>query len=519
MRRRGRVLLPLLAGMLGGTLWLPFGFAPLYPIAFFLLFLEYGRIESSREAVVLGLLMGAGRYAVAGHFLLALLRYSPLAIIFYFLAIAYILPFAVLESWGGLWLEKRTGLPRFLAYGLIWAVLEKVRTLSDLSFPADLVAHGLGSAPAWLAATAWTGPFAVPLWIAVVATATYWGWLAFREGSRRRALVWAAAATLVWIAPRAAAPLLHRGGAENPPVLRVGIVQPFAKVEEKRNPEAWPRLWRRVERLTLQAARGADLVIWPETARPGAVIWPASEPFEDEQVADLSRRAGVPILYGADLFSWEGTSKGRRQGKLYNGAALAGADGRFGPWYGKQRLLPFVEGIPFGDLFGWDPSRRKQSTGYLTMLGNFTAGPKPTVFEVGPARIGVLICFEGMYPHLARRYRLEGANMLAVMTNDAWWGHSVFPRWHSTMAGSRARENDLPVVRAANNGISSVTDRFGRVLASTHLDEITVLEAEVEPSGTPPTFYDRHGDWIIAAALLLMAAALALALIRRREGP
>lgn len=503
--------------MLGGALWLPFGFAPLYPIVFFLFFLEYGRVETSREAVVLGLLMEVGRYGVAGHPLFALLRYSPLAIVFYFLAIAYILPFAALEGWGGLWLEKRTGLPRFLAYGLIWAVLEKVRTLSDLSFPADLVAHGLGSSPEWLAATAWTGPFAVPIWIAVVATAAYWGFRAFREGARRRALAWTVIAALLWIAPRATAPLLRRTQDQDLPVLRVGIVQPFAKVEEKKSPEAWPRLLRRVERLTLRAARGADLVVWPETTRPGAVIWPASTPFEDAEVAALSQRAGAPILYGADLFSWEGTSGGRRRGKLYNGAALARPDGESGPWYGKQRLLPFVEGVPFGDLFGWDPSRRKQSEGYLTMLGNFTAGPKPTIFKVGPARIGVLICFEGMYPQLARRYRLEGANMLAVMTNDAWWGHSLFPRWHSTMAGSRARENDLPVVRAANNGISSVTDRFGHVLASTHLDEITVLEAEVEPSGSPPTFYDRHGDWVVAASLLVMAAALALALLRRRE--
>ena len=84
-------------------------------------------------------------------------------------------------------------------------------------------------------------------------------------------------------------------------------------------------------------------------------------------------------------------------------------------------------------------------------------------------RIGVLICYEGMYPSLGRAYRAAGADALLVLTNDSWWGRSVFPAWHARMVSARARELDLPVLRAANSGVSSMTDRFGATRASTSM--------------------------------------------------
>ncbi|MDQ7087170.1 MAG: apolipoprotein N-acyltransferase [Acidobacteriota bacterium] len=500
----------------GPGLWLPFGLAPFYWVAFLLFLIPFRRARDGRDAVKLGLAMGFARYAVSAHFLLALLRYSPLAIVFYLLAIAYILPFAVLEAWGSFWLERRTGLPRAVGFGLIWVILEKVRTLSDLSFPADLLAHGMGASPDWLAITAWTGPFVVPLWMCLVAAGMLAAWTSWQGGRRSRAALLAACSLAGWGLPRLAAPLLA-GEHENPlPALRLSIVQPFATVDEKKDPRQWPRLRRRIWRMTRKAAEDADLILWPESARPGPVIWRTSSPFADEDLSQLSREVGVPILYGADLFAWDRTDGHRRLGKLYNGAALATPRGTARRWYGKQRLLPFAEGVPFADLIGWDPSRRKGGDGYLTLLGNFTPGPRPTLFQVGAARIGVLICYEGMYPQLARRYRNEGANLLVVMTNDAWWGRSVFPAWHATMAGSRARELDVPVVRAANSGVSSLADRLGHVQARTGVAESTILRGTIRPSSTPPTFYARHGDWLVGLDLLFVALALAFGIFRRR---
>lgn len=137
------------------------------------------------------------------------------------------------------------------------------------------------------------------------------------------------------------------------------------------------------------------------------------------------------------------------------------------------------------------------------MLGNFSSGPGPTLFQVKQARIGVLICYESFYPRLVRAYSLKGANVLAVLTNDIWWGHSAFTAWHARMASSRAREGGLPVVRAANSGISSLTDAQGRLVARTGFNEVRTLEVELTPRNGTPTFYAHYGDWILWLALIL----------------
>ncbi len=508
-RRRRLLLLAAAGGAVGSLCWLPLGLAPVMFVGAALAQRALRGAAGPREAVLVGLVFGAARYAVAAHFLLWLLRYSPLAIAFYLLAIAYILPFAVLEAWGAVRLERWSGLPRGAWFAVLFALLEYARTLGDLSFPADLLAHAFGTAPSFLAWTGITGPYAVSLVVFLV------GWgaeAALRPGwpGRRRALAFAGAVVL-WLLPPLAG-LLSTGNGEGTP-FRVGIVQPSLTVEDKLDRSRRGVNLELLRALTRRAARDVDLVLWPETARPGPLLWPEGSPLRDPAVEEISREAGVPILYGCEI----ARHRGRRVTALYNGVVLV--DPRRGAvdWYGKIHLLPLAEGVPFARLFGWDPSRRDHSSGgYLTMLGNFSPGPRATVFRVGRARIGVLVCYEGLYPSLARRFRRRGANLLAVLTNDAWWGRSLFAPWHARMVAARAREEDVPVVRAANSGVSSLTGRDGRLRARTRLFERTVLRGRVSLGG-PPTFYARHGDWLPGLLLLLVAGGAAAGLARRRR--
>jgi len=507
--RRRLVLLAAAGGVVGSLCWLPLGLAPAIFLGFALVQRALREARSGHEAVLVGLVFGAVRYAVATHFLLWLLRYSPLAIVFYLLAIAYILPFAVLESWGAFRLERWSGIPRGAWFAVLYALLEYVRTLGDLSFPGDQLAHAFGTAPSFLAWTPVTGPFAVSLLVVLVAWGVEAALLPGVPARRRIALL--AVALTAWLLPPLTSLLASPGygGA----VLRVGIVQPSLTVEEKLDRARWGVNLDLLRSLTRRAADGVDLVLWPETARPGHLLWPEGAPLRDPEVEAISREVGVPILYGCEI----ARHRGRRVTALYNGVVLV--DPRRGAvdWYGKIHLLPFAEGVPFARLFGWDPARRDHSAGgYLTMLGNFSPGPRATVFRVGNARIGTLVCYEGLYPALARRFRQEGANVLAVLTNDAWWGHSLFAPWHARMAAARAREENVPVVRAANSGVSSVAGPDGRLRKRTALFQRTVLRGEV-PLGGKPTFYSRHGDWLVGLLLLLVAAGAAVPLARRRR--
>ncbi len=511
MTRRHRLLILASAGgAIGSTCWLPLGLAPLIFVGAALAQRALREATTPREALTVGLAFGAARYLVAAHFLLWLLRYSPLAIVFYLLAVAYILPFAALESWGAWQLERWSGVPRGAWLAVLYSLLEYVRTLGDLSFPADLLAHAFGTAPVFLAWTAVTGPFAVSLLVFLVGWGVEAAMLPGRPPRRRAALL--AIALGAWLLPPATGLLLDRRDAGTSSI-RVGIVQPSLTVEDKLDPARREANWKLLADLTRRAAQGADLVLWPETARPGHLLWPEGKPLADPPMETLAREIGTPILYGCEI----ARHRGRRVTALYNGAVLVDPARGTVDWYGKIHLLPFAEGVPFARLLGWDPSRRDHSRGgYLTLLGNFSPGPRRTVFRVGPARIGVLICYEGFYPALARGFRREGANTLAVLTNDAWWGRSLFAPWHARMAAARAREEDVPVLRAANSGVSSIAGPDGRQVARTGLFERTVLHGRV-PVGGEPTFYSRHGDRLVGLLLLAVALGLAAPFFRRRS--
>ena len=480
-------------GALMACCWMPTGLAPLLPVAAFLVLRGARGVETMRQATAFGLIGALAYQGIAAHFLLVLMRYSWLAFVLYPMTVAYYVLYWIALFTGALLLERRVGLPRRLGLVLLWPLLEVLKTASDASFPADLLAYTFGTNPAWLAWMPWTGPYGMSLLVWSLGAILDVAWERRRE--RRLASGLLAAALAVWFAVPLTDALRHEGGPEAGARFRVGMVQPFIEVQAKLDRSQWPSTWQRLERLTLEAAEGSDLVLWPETTRPGPLVWRDGEPLSDPEVEALAEKAGVPILYGCEIVK----VRGDRIVALYNGAAMALPAGMSEKWYGKQRLLPFVEGVPFAGLVGWDPSKREIKSGRrspLTLLGNFSRGPEPTVFRVGEARIGVLVCYEGMYPELGRAYARAGVNLLAVITNDAWWGRSIFPAWHAGMVGSFARSLDIPVVRAANSGICSVTDSSGRMTAASELSAITTMRAGVPIGPGSETWYESRGQLI-----------------------
>lgn len=513
---RRRLLLAALSGALIGVGWMPLGLAPTLPLAFLPFLRALRGSVSMRQAVWLGIAAGTTEYLVASHFLLALMSYSWLAVAYYLMATCYILPYSLLASCGSLWLDRRAGLPRGLGYGLLFTAGEWLRSVGDLSFPADPVAHAFGTAPAMTRFTSVTGPLGVTLWMTVIALLLDAAWR-----RRDRAQSWwrpAAAGVSIWLLPLASLVIPDSRVADR--TLRIGIVQPAVDVATKLRAlrEGDEAYWLKMQRLTREAASGADLVVWPETARPERVFFEDGTPFHDPTMERLAADVGVPILYGAEI----ARVRDKRVVGLYNGAAIAHPDGAEGQWYGKQRLLPFVEGMPFGDWFGYDPGARaaanqERSKGFLTLLGNFSRGPEATIFRVGDARIGILICYEGMYTQLAREYSLRGANLLVVMTNDLWFGRSIFPAWHAQMVASRANETGLPVVRAANSGISSYTDLHGRLQQQSEMMWSGVMRTDAQYVAEPPVhFYVRIGNWPIVLIWLVVGAAALRAIVRPR---
>ena len=181
--------------------------------------------------------------------------------------------------------------------------------------------------------------------------------------------------------------------------------------------------------------------------------------------------------------------------------------------YHKSRLVPGVEKMPFPKIFGFLEKAIIELGGSNSSLGKDTA-QRTFAFEVDgkPLRIGTAICYESVYGELVAKFVRDGANILAVITNDSWWDDSPGHRQHFEMSRLRAIETRRYVLRAANGGLSGVIDPLGRVLAKTKYNERTAIQTIVSAQ-SGETFYVKHGDYLARIAIVLTFAALLFSII------
>ncbi len=234
------------------------------------------------------------------------------------------------------------------------------------------------------------------------------------------------------------------------------------------------------------------LIVWPEAAFPGFFNLDG----QAAQLETLIRTIQTPVIVGAPHFE--------SQVRVFNSAYFLGADGEVKGRYDKLKLVPFGEYVPLGFLLAW-----LQPVAEALGVSDFTAGKELVVFELEKPRIpfSVLICFEDVFPRLARRFAEKGARFLTVITNDAWFGDSGAPYQHLQASIFRALETGLPVVRAANTGVSAVISSRGEVLGQVEKDGKATFKTGFKTISVPLddhiTIY-RQGGWVVpyTAALL-----------------
>lgn len=180
--------------------------------------------------------------------------------------------------------------------------------------------------------------------------------------------------------------------------------------------------------------------------------------------------------------------------------------------YHKSKLVPGVEKMPFPKIFGFLENFVIDLGGPSGSLG--TDSVQRAFAMVGGVKVGVPICYESVYGELFSGFVRDGAQVMAVITNDAWWGNTPGHRQHLLFSRLRAVETRRPILRAANTGISAVIDERGDIVQRTRYDERAVLQAHVSPNSTL-TFYVQHGDYLGRIALFLAAAALLFGVVLR----
>ncbi len=249
----------------------------------------------------------------------------------------------------------------------------------------------------------------------------------------------------------------------------------------------------RYKALTRQAhARFQDLklAVWPETAMP---FYFQQDGSLRQQVLDLARELHIYILFGSPSFFYDPIGSPRYR----NSAFLVGPDGSLKGRYDKQHLVPFGEYMPWGRLTSW-------ARDMLPTAGDFCAGKSARPLEANPFKIGVMICFESIFPEISRKEVQAGGNLLSVITNDAWFGRTAAPFQHADMATFRAVETRRWIVRAANTGISRIISPAGRISVSSRLFEPCFITGMVNLEDRL-TLFVRYGPyWFLALNLLFI---------------
>jgi apolipoprotein N-acyltransferase len=234
-----------------------------------------------------------------------------------------------------------------------------------------------------------------------------------------------------------------------------------------------------------------ELIVWPETALP---FFFQDNPRLSPGIFSLAEECGAVLVFGSPAYQHD-------QGTIryYNRAYMIAPDRREILYYDKIHLVPFGEYVPFKKYL---PLIHR----LVEAAGDFASGEKLKPLETGDLSLGVLICFEAIFPELAGALARDGANILVNITNDAWFGRTSAPYQHLGMAVFRAVENHRPMIRAANTGFSAFIGPTGAIQSKSDLFAEEVLTGSVTVGTFPLTFYSRFGD-LFAVTLLVVSSA------------
>lgn len=249
-----------------------------------------------------------------------------------------------------------------------------------------------------------------------------------------------------------------------------------------------------------------DLVLWPETAMP---LYLRNDMPTYEKLRSVADRQNRYYMFGT--LDWEGQPP---EMKLFNAVTAFGPEGQPMGFDYKRHLVPFGEYVPGRNLL---PKPLMEAAGLINILGmDYAPGVDPHLFQFPFAKIGAGVCYDGIFPDAIRPTVLKGAEVLALVTNDAWYKDTTAPRVLLAHAVLRAVENKRYVLRAANTGISSVITPKGNTQGRTPVYQDATLVGRAAPM-RELTVYTRFGDWASALAGLGVLGLMVNAWMNRRR--
>ncbi len=286
--------------------------------------------------------------------------------------------------------------------------------------------------------------------------------------------------------------------------LKVALVPGNISQLEKWQRKNFPRIFAKYLNLSRKAAsKKPDIIVWPETAVSGDVL-SGKLPNYNKHFKDFQAQIGnIPMLIGAtDLDAYN---------DLYNRVISVSSNSEIVGKYAKMHLVPFGEYIPLADFLPnfiqFQPYQHGKTLDTLPIVNAQQS-------KDDNLKVGTSICFESAFPNHFRKFVKQGADVMGILTNDAWFTGTAFPELHLAMAPMRAVENRIAVFRCANGGYTCVVDKYGRInrpMVTPQTSE-EFINAEINLKNENLTLYTRYGDWF--PILCILSSIVSLTAVR-----
>ena len=384
------------------------------------------------------------------------------------------------------------GIGRVALLAIVWTAAEWGRGHVLTGFPWNLMGYVWIEVSPVLQSVSLVGIYGLSLITVLVAAAP----AVLADAGWRRGQSWLAVGfctlliTMIWV--WGSARLAAAGNNVYPDVV-IRIVQPNIEQRLKWRPDQRRTNFER--HLNLTSALGSDTVthvVWPEAATP---YYLGRDQLRRSEIA-VRLEPGQVLLTGALRADQGPDGKSR----YWNSFLALDHLGRIQTSYDKAHLVPFGEYLPLRSFLA-QFGIKKITSG----LGDYSAGTGRKTLQVpGAPPFSPLICYEVIFPGNIVADQPRPAWLLNV-TNDAWYGDSTGPYQHLAMAQVRAVEEGLPLVRAANTGISSIVDPYGRKVAQLGLGEGGILDAPLPLALEFETPYAHFGNWVYLPILLIFS--------------
>jgi apolipoprotein N-acyltransferase len=411
-------------------------------------------------------------------------------------------------------------------FPLFWITYEYLYMLTDASFPWLTLGSGLSKFLSYIQIADIVGTLGISLFIVFINVFLYKVLFAPRK-NKREFYISAAGTLLLIILPLFYGHYKLNNFELSDKKIRAGILQPNINPWDKwagGNLDTLANLHLELSRKAID--QGAEILIWPETALP-VYLFGGGYPSIVERIVgfltenDIYLLTGMPhvIFYNEKDSIPDDAKYSEASGyyyRTYNAILLLAPDKGVVQQYGKMKLVPFGERVPFADVIPFLGSLIKWGVG----LSGWNVGRDTTIFNAAfnngadSLRINGLVCYESIYPDFITNFTKKDADLIVVVTNDSWYGNSSGPYQHKEFSVLRAIENRKSVIRSANGGISTIIDPLGRTLHDTEMFTQTVLVGDVILQ-RGDTFYMKNSRLIPVSAGLISLIIFLLFILKK----